>query len=296
MKAKWSAAVAAGSLALVMVAAAPVAESAKGLFAANSDKIDGIHASKTPRSGMLVPLQANAKFPASVVPTVKGPKGPKGDTGAQGSVGVTGAAGAAGAAGAPGAPGPKGAKGDRGEPGWDGWDGADGASAYDVWVGQGNVGDEADFLKSLKGEKGDRGEQGAPGITNLETDGPYPGAATTPLQKLGNGSEGAQSETIWANDKTLQSSWVMCAPGKTALGGGFGQNDFPSEQVVVVSSSPVQIDQNTLKTYLEDPSVFKPIEGDLAQSFKPNGWLVQGYNLSDQARIVRPWVICAKVS
>jgi hypothetical protein len=91
MRAKWSVVVAAVSLVLAVLALAPLADSARGIFAANSDRIDGIHASKTAEPGMLVPLGKNGKFPASVVPTVKGAsgaigsQGPKGDTGASGT-------------------------------------------------------------------------------------------------------------------------------------------------------------------------------------------------------------------
>ena len=96
---------------------------------------------------------------------------------------------------------------------------------------------------------------------------------------------------MWAADGTLQQSWVMCAPGKVALGGGFGQDDVQTSELRIVTSTPVQIAHGM--TYLEDPSVYKPIDPE--GSFVPNGWLVQGYNLSDQALIVRPWVICATV-
>ena len=114
MKAKWSVAVAVGSLVLALLAFAPLAGSAKGIFAANSDKIDGIHASKTVKAGTLLPLGKNAKFPASVVPTVRGPRGA---TGATGAIGETGPAGPQGPKGDSGATGPQGLKGEAGPTG-----------------------------------------------------------------------------------------------------------------------------------------------------------------------------------
>ena len=84
MKAKWSAVAAAGSLVLASLVLAPFAGSAKGIFAANSDKVDGIHASRTVKPGALLPLGKNGKLPASVVPTVNGPPGATGPVGATG--------------------------------------------------------------------------------------------------------------------------------------------------------------------------------------------------------------------
>jgi hypothetical protein len=85
---------------LAVLAVTPVGYSARGLFATNADKVDGIHATRTPRPGALLALNANAKLPSSVVPTVTGPagqQGPKGDTGPTGPPGPTGSPGATGA-------------------------------------------------------------------------------------------------------------------------------------------------------------------------------------------------------
>jgi Collagen triple helix repeat (20 copies) len=117
MKAKWSMAVAAGSLVLAILAVAPLGDSAKGLFAANSHRVDGIHASKTVKPGVLVPLGKNAKLPASVIPKVKGPRGATGATGARGPQGAKGDAGPTGATGVPGPQGPQGEQGPQGPPG-----------------------------------------------------------------------------------------------------------------------------------------------------------------------------------
>ena len=132
-----------------------------------------------------------------------------------------------------------------------------------------------------KGDQGAKGAKGDKGVTNLEADGPYPGRAD-PENNL-QGDEGAQSTTMWAGDGTLQQSWVMCAPGKVALGGGFGQNDYQTDKLVIVTSTPVNVTKD---------GEFYPAgtpydeEGSL---LAPNGWLVQGYNQSGQDLIVRPW-------
>src|SRR5262249_35633060 len=66
------------------------------------------------KAGMLVPLQANAKLPASVVPQITGPQGPKGDTGVQGPAGLQGSTGNQGPQGPAGPTGPKGEEGPQG--------------------------------------------------------------------------------------------------------------------------------------------------------------------------------------
>ena len=71
--------------------------------AITADKVDGFHASKTPKPGRLVPLDRNAKLPASVLP-----RGLAGEPGSQGVKGDTGA---------PGANGEKGEKGEKGDTG-----------------------------------------------------------------------------------------------------------------------------------------------------------------------------------
>jgi hypothetical protein len=167
-----------------------------------------------------------------------------------------------------GAAGSAGPKGDTGATGATGDTGATGATG-------------------ARGAAGPKGDTGPPGLINLEADGPYPS-----LTQLANyPGAGANSTTAWSTDGTLQQSWVMCAPGKVALGGGFGQDDVQSDKLVVVTSSPVQIENG--KTYLDQPSIYKPI--DAHGSFVPNGWLIQGYNHSGQDLVVRPWVICATV-
>jgi hypothetical protein len=141
-----------------------------------------------------------------------------------------------------------------------------------------------------QGPAGPRGPQGEPGLTGLESDGPYPGA--TDLGSLGtNGSEGDNSGEMWANDDGLQTSWVQCPTGKTALGGGFhtaaDAGEAAQREVLVSVSEPTQI--------IGGAPGYEQIPGDGAGSIKPNGWLVQGYNDGDAPVIVRPWVICAVV-
>ena len=131
MKAKWSAALGTGALVLVVLAVAPLGGSAKGLFAANSDRVDGIHASKTVQPGVLVPLGRNAKLPASVIPTVRGRPGA---TGATGAAGPQGPKGDVGATGTPGAVGPQGPQGLQGPEGPQGPPGRAAVSAYALVV------------------------------------------------------------------------------------------------------------------------------------------------------------------
>ena len=217
-----------------------------------------------------------------------------------------------------------GPKGDKGEPGQDGnaivpdftvngdghliaqWGdqepvdvgrvtGVAGLSAYEVATRHGFEGTEAQWLASLKGEQGGVGPQGpkgADGVANLEADGPYPGAGIPPLQDFEG--QGAQSTALWANDG-LQTSWVMCPEGKSAMGGGFsaGADDTRAakEAVHIVSSEPAQY----RATESGFGPVYEPIEGDAAGSFLPNAWVVQGYYTGEGDTVVRPWVTCAEV-
>ena len=81
-------------------------------FAKNADRVDTLHASKTPKAGQLYPLGANKKFPAKVLSVTKGPKGETGEmglpgaTGPRGWRGATGPQGVRGPAGVQGLPGP----------------------------------------------------------------------------------------------------------------------------------------------------------------------------------------------
>lgn len=80
-------------------------------FAKNADRVDMLHASRTPRAGQLYPLGKNKKFPAKVLSVTRGPKGETGEMGLPGQTGPTGAVGARGPAGPAGAQGSPGAQG-----------------------------------------------------------------------------------------------------------------------------------------------------------------------------------------
>ena len=140
--------------------------------------------------------------------------------------------------------------------------------------------------RGAQGPQGDQGPQGEPGLSELEADGPYPGASQLPE------GEGDNSTAMWSNDGTRQTSWVQCAPGKVALGGGYtlaaDAGDAAPQAVHVATTQPTQIENGQV--------VYNPIEGDAAGSFLPNGWLVEGYNNGTGDVIVRPWVTCAKIA
>jgi hypothetical protein len=145
-----------------------------------------------------------------------------------------------------------------------------------------------------QGPQGPKGDKGDKGLTNLEADGPYPGSGIPPLQSYpGNG---AQSTDLWDNNGR-QTSWVQCAPGKTALGGGFhlaaDAGDAAARNVQVVVSEPTQVRNG--QTLYDDPTLYEPIQGDAAGSIKPNGWIVQGFKDGAAPVVVRPWVVCAEV-
>lgn len=96
---------------LALLGVTSLGEAAKNAlpFTKNADRVDAIHASKTPKAGQLYPLGKNAKFPAKVLSVTRGPRGEPGDIGAQGPTGPRGwrgATGPRGPAGAQGIPGP----------------------------------------------------------------------------------------------------------------------------------------------------------------------------------------------
>jgi hypothetical protein len=100
-------------LALAALAASPAGGAARRsivAFASNAGAVNGIKASRTPKPGRLVPLGRNAKLPARVVPTIRGPRGTNGAPGAPGPQGPAGPQGPQGAQGATGPTGPGAAK------------------------------------------------------------------------------------------------------------------------------------------------------------------------------------------
>jgi hypothetical protein len=125
-------------------------------------------------------------------------------------------------------------------------------------------------------------------ITRLEADGPYPGA--TDLGGLDG--QGDNSSDLWTNDGARQTSWVKCARDKVALGGGYNlaadAGDAKAKQVQVVVSEPTYVKGGELAD--------GTIQGDDAMSIRPNAWLVQGFYTGEGSVVVRPWVVCAKVS
>ena len=162
--------------------------------------------------------------------------------------------------------------------------------SVDIRNGQVRLSDIADRAESKlagqDGAQGAKGEQGEPGLSKLEADGPYPGA--TNLQ------DGDNSTAKWVGGTpdALQSSWVMCAPGKVALGGGFSRADegpAAFKGLQIVTSQPIQVKDG-------DPQAYTAIDGDVDGSFVPNGWLVEGFNNGSTDLIVRPHVVCAEVA
>jgi hypothetical protein len=85
--------------------------------AGTATTLKGIKVSKQPRPGMLLPLGADGKFPATV--GLAGPAGPRGEKGETGRAGTTGPAGSKGEPGPQGARGPTGPVGPRGISGWE---------------------------------------------------------------------------------------------------------------------------------------------------------------------------------
>ena len=83
--------------------------------AVSADKVDGLHATKTPKPNRLLALDSKAKLPASVLPAlpggVPGPKGDQGEPGPAGPVGPSGPKGERGPTGAEGQTGPTGPAG-----------------------------------------------------------------------------------------------------------------------------------------------------------------------------------------
>src|SRR5205085_4440034 len=87
------------ALVVALLGTTPLGHAARGIlpiarYAKNSDKVDGINASRIPRPGYLVPLGVNGRFPQTV--GAIGPPGPPGPAGPAGPAGATGAAGVIG--------------------------------------------------------------------------------------------------------------------------------------------------------------------------------------------------------
>ena len=104
---------------LALLGVTSLGEAAKNAlpFAKNADRVDTIHASKTPKAGQLYPLGKNKKFPAKVLSVTRGPQGDPGDIGLRGPTGPRGWRGTTGPQGVRGPVGPQGVPGPQGEPG-----------------------------------------------------------------------------------------------------------------------------------------------------------------------------------
>lgn len=134
-----------------------------------------------------------------------------------------------------------------------------------------------------------------PQDAGINANGPYPG--DTNLQ-----GGPRNSDEKWTGDDgaKLHTSWVTCAPGQVATGGGFSTADegdtgpdAPEKGFQVANSSPAQVDQNGKVTTIAGG--YTEIPGDPNGAFKPNGWVVQGWNNNDSGElIVRPFVVCGK--
>lgn len=79
---------------LVAIVGTPLSEGAlhvvrTALFAKNAGAVNGIKASRVPRGGQLVPLNARGHFPSSVLAVPSGPQGLPGPQGLQGPAGVS---------------------------------------------------------------------------------------------------------------------------------------------------------------------------------------------------------------
>lgn len=73
MKARLPLAISVTALLVTLASLTPLGEAAGDAipiarFARNSDKVDGLHASRTPRAGRLLALNSLRRFPASVIP------------------------------------------------------------------------------------------------------------------------------------------------------------------------------------------------------------------------------------
>lgn len=162
--------------------------------------------------------------------------------------------------------GPQGPAGKDGVDGTDGVDGKDGADGVD-------------------------GKDGKDAIATVTTDGPYPG--DTQL------THGANSTEKWAGDSgaALQTSWVQCAEGETAIGGGFSRADEGAaaiKNLQIVSSSPALIVDGEVISVTGAGLADHIVNDDW--SYVPNGWVVEGFNNGGADLIVRPHVICASVN
>lgn len=129
-----------------------------------------------------------------------------------------------------------------------------------------------------------------PQDAGINANGPYPGATQL------SGTRANSTET-WEADQgaKMQRSWVKCADGEVATGGGFSAGDEALQAkkgMQVLNSSPAQIVDGKVTTI---EGGYTPIAGDPDGAFKPNGWVVEGLNNNTETSlVVRPFVVCGK--
>lgn len=219
MKRRLWGAVAVATLAVAVLGWSSVGQAASSavrtaLFAKNSDKVDGIGASKTPRAGHLFPLGRGGKFPSRVLPELtvvglEGPRGPQGATGPQGPQGPPGPKGDPGAPGAQGIMGPAGPQGLQGAPGPTGPQGPPGVSGYQIVTAETPNDSTSPKGATVLCPTGKRAVGGGAEVGNPQP----PQVAlqgTVPLAS-GTGWQGFAAETSATTANWTVRVWVVCA-------------------------------------------------------------------------------------
>lgn len=153
-------------------------------------------------------------------------------------------------------------------PGPAGKDGADGA-------------DGKDGADGANGERGPKGEPGDDGVSGLQAV-----MVTSDVWPV----DPAPPPSVPEVRAPQQQVVARCAPGKAALGGGWrspyepGQNDGSElgREVLISASYPARV---------VDGTVF-PADED----HKPNAWVVEGFNETEEEVTVDAFVVCASVN
>jgi hypothetical protein len=154
----------------------------------------------------------------------------------------------------------------------------------------GNVVDAAHPAAKCPGTDGKPGDPGAPGVSGLHADAPY--GKNLPGQD--------SSDTAIPAGKTAV-IWTACAPGESALGGGYRIGDLANESFATgdtVAYPSLQVIASEAAFYKDGKLVngaeAAPVNANL--SFAPNAWAVTVHNADDKASVARAWVTCAKVA
>jgi hypothetical protein len=114
-------------------------------------------------------------------------------------------------------------------------------------------------LKGDKGDKGDRGLRGASGATNVRV---RKGTG----QVSSGGGPNPEADDI-----------ASCNPGERAVGGGGGWSGTPSASLHIGRTEPA----------------VGTAHGDAVAGQTPNGWFVEGVQLTGTNRTLTAYVICA---